>query len=281
MPDVLTIGAIGFLNARPLVYGLEREAALRLRLEMPGSLAALLKAGEVDAALLPSVEYFRLTAESSERARSAPARFVALPVGAIGSRGAVGSVRLFGYAERARLRRVLLDPASRTSNALARIIVVRRFGVSPHFLLPEAAGPSPARAPDAELLIGDRGLVAERPAAEWIADLGLEWHRFTHLPFVYAFWVARADGPLDRLAALLSAALERGLEAREALAAQAPETNGVQADVALRYLTEQVRYNFGPKEQEGLRVFYRMAAEEGLAPDGGRLRFPHEARQAP
>ena len=277
MPDVLTIGATRFLNARPLLYGLEGEKGVRLRLEMPGSLAALLKTGEVDAALLPSIEYFRLTAESSERARAAPARFVALPVGAIGSRGAVGSVRLFGYTDRAQLRRVLLDPVSRTSNTLVRILVVRRFGVAPHFVMPQEVGSAPPRPPDAELLIGDQGLVAERPAAEWIADLGLEWHRFTHLPFVYAFWVARSDGPLERLTALLSGALARGLEAREALAAEAPKANGVRAEVALRYLTEQIRYNFGPKEQEGLRVFYRMATEEGLAPDGGRLRFPPEA----
>ena len=150
----------------------------------------------------------------------------------------------------------------------------RRFGVEPHFVLPEEIGASPSRPPDAELLIGDAGLVAERPKAEWIADLGLEWHKFTYLPFVYALWVARADGPIARLTELLSAARDRGLEGREAIADAAASELGVSTEITRRYLTEQVRYTFGSKEKEGLRLFYRMAAEEGLAPESARLRFP-------
>ena len=287
MAETLNIGGVRYLNARPLVYGLENEPGVRLHLEYPRSLAPLLMSGEIDAALLPAIEYFRLAAEGTERARAhrsdasgavrAGAAFLALPVAAIGSRGAVGSVRLFGYTEAEHVRRVLLDAASRTSNALARVIAVRRLGISPHFVLPDEAAKTPTREPDAELVMGDPGLVAVRPRAKWVLDLGQEWERLTHMPFIYAFWVVRADGPVARLSALLAAARDRGLAAREEIAAVAPEEFGVPADIARRHIFEQIQYTFGQRDRDGLRAFYRMAAEEGLAPDGVRLRMARES----
>jgi chorismate dehydratase len=280
MPQRVTIGAVRFLNSAPLVHGLAERADVALRLEDPSALAPLLLAGDVDAALMPAIEYFRLSAEAQERVR--PRRpdggslepFVVLPVAAIVSAGPIGSIRLFGYAPMAKVRRVLLDPASRSANAMTRILFARRFGGRPHFAFPHEVGPDPARGPDAELLIGDRGLVAERPEAEWVLDLGLEWNRFVHRPFVYAVWVARADARLARLSELLADARDAGLAAREDIAARAEAERGIPADVARRHLESQVKYAFGRKEREGLMLFYRMAAEEGLAPPGVRLRFP-------
>ena len=279
MAEKLRIGTVRFLNAWPLVFGLKDRADVELRAEVPSALGPMLARGEVDVALAPSIEYFRLASEGAERARAAGALrgahagFVALPVAAIGSRGAIGSVKLFGFAEQDRLRRVLLDPASRTSNALARVLVVRRLGCTPHFVMPEEIGLTPPRPPDAEVVIGDRALTAERPGAKWVRDLGEEWHRFMRLPFVYAFWMARTDAPLGRLTEMLAEARDRGLAARESIAEKAARELGLPGDVARRYLLDEVRYGFGPKEQEGLRAFYRMAAEEGLAPEGVRLRL--------
>lgn len=276
MPEKLKIGSVPYMNAWPLVHGLDERSDVALRRDLPAALPQLLRTGDVDAAMLPSIEYFRLAAEGLERARRAAAAgglggYVALPVAAIGSRGAVGSVMLFGFAEPDRLKRVLLDPASRTSNAMARVIVTRCLGSRPHFVLPEEIGPGQARQPDAELVMGDRALSAERPQAKWVLDLGQEWDRLAHKPFIYAMWVARADGPLARLTDVLAEARDRGLAAREALADHGAQALGISTDAARRYLLQQVRYGFGQKEQDGLRVFYRMAAEEGLAPDGVHL----------
>lgn len=277
MAAKIRVGTVRFLNAWPLVFGLRDREDVDLRSEVPSALGPLLARGEVDVALAPSIEYFRLAADGTERTRAAEAPrgaragFVALPVAAIGSRGAIGSAKLFGFAEQDRLRRVLLDPASRTSNALARVLVIRRFGCTPHFVMPDQIGPTPSRPPDAEVVIGDRALAAERPEALWVRDLGEEWHRFVRLPFVYAFWMARADAPLAYLMALLTEARDRGLAARESIAEEGARAIGIPAEAAARYLLEQVRYGFGPKEQAGLRAFYRMAAEEGLAPEGVRL----------
>ena len=273
MAEPIRIGTVKFLNAWPLTHGLDGRDDVTLRRAPPSALAEMFKRGEVDAVLAPSIDYFRLAAEHGERARAGGATgVVALPVAAIGSAGAVGSALLFGFAESDGLRRVVLDPASRSSNALARIIVARRFGGRVHFVMPDGMGGAAPRPPDAEVLIGDEALVAERPEAKWVLDLGEEWERLVHLPFVYAFWVARADGPLEVLVELLSAARDAGLAAREQLAARAAGELGVPAEAARRYLMEQVRYEFGAKEQRGVRAFYRMAVEEGLAPEGVRLR---------
>jgi predicted solute-binding protein len=237
----------------------------------------MLLSGSVDAALAPAIEYFRLSAEHGERVRG-PARggladLVALPVAAVVSRGAVGSVRLFGYAEPEKVRRVLLDSASRTSNVMARLILTRKWGIRPHFVLPEEVGPNPPREPDAELLIGDAALKAVRPKALWERDLGLEWDQMTHLPFVYAFWMARRKAPIGRLIEVLSAARDAGLAQLEELAAEGARRLGIDPAAARRYLTHQIRYDFGPKERRGLHVFYEMAAEDGMAPVGVPLRF--------
>jgi chorismate dehydratase len=287
----LVIGAVPHLNAWPLVCGLGEGSGVELRIEAAADLGPLLRGGELDAALLPAIEYFRLSADPGERARRSlpavagthpepriptgrpPGGFVIVPVAAIASRGSIGSVRLFGYTEMALVRRVLLDPASRTANALARVLFGQRFGVHPHFILPDLVGPEPHRPPDAELVIGNRGLVAERPAAKWARDLGREWHRWVHRPFVYAMWVARQDAPLDTVAELFATARDAGLAAREALAARAEEELDIPADVARRHLVSEVHYQLGPREREGLRTFYRLVSEAGLAPEGVRLRF--------
>ena len=202
MAERLRIGSLEFLNARPLVEGLEAEAGVSVRRAAPSALGPMLARGEVEAALVPSVEYFRLAAGLGERVRGGgPSRLVGLRVAAIGSRGAVGSVRVFGYKARAEVRRVALDPASRTANAMARLLLVRMLGRRVHFASPEeGAG---ARAADAEVVIGDAGLVAERPGAAWVLDLGEAWEEAWGEPFVYAFWAARADAPLGRAAAVL------------------------------------------------------------------------------
>jgi chorismate dehydratase len=282
MSEPINLAAPPSLSARPLTYGLEGRSDVRLRLAPWNGLAAILKGGEVDAALLPSIDYPRLAA-GVERARthaaggpSASTHFVILPAAAVTSRGAVGALRLFGYADKDRLKRVLLDPASPTGSALARLIVLRWFGAAPHFVMPEAVSSAAARPPDAELVAGDRALTAEEPRAAWDVDLGAEWHRNTYLPMVYAMWVAPAGGPLDRIRAILAEATARGLDARMAIADEAAAKGKIPPDVARRFLMDQTRYAFGAKEQQGLAAFLKMAGAEGLAPEGVRLRLAPE-----
>ena len=272
MPDPVRIATVPYLNGRPLVHGLAGRSDVVLREAPPSVLGELLRRGEADVALAPSIEYFRLAAKSGERVRGGrSAGFVALPVAAIGSRGPIGSVRLFGYAEPKRVRRVRLDAESRTSNVLARLLVAQTMNLAPHYVMPDEAGPGP-RPPDAEVMIGDRALAAAPDAAEWVMDLGEAWDHLVRLPFVYAFWTARADADLARLTAMLTEARDAGLAARDAIAEAAAADLGLPAPALRTYLSDRVRYTFGGRERKGLAAFYRMAVEDGLAPEGSRLR---------
>ena len=86
MSGPIRIGTVKFLNAWPLTHGLAGRDDVALRLGVPSALAAMLKRGEVDVAMAPSIDYFRLAAERGERARTGGATgFVALPVAAIAS----------------------------------------------------------------------------------------------------------------------------------------------------------------------------------------------------
>jgi len=273
MPDPLAIATVPYLNARPLVHGLTGRPDVRLSEALPAALGDLLRSGEVDAALAPSIEYFRLAAEGGERAREhRPARFVALPVAAIGSRGEVGSVRLVGYVPKKRVRRVRLDAASRTSNALARVMIAETMGLEPHCVLPAEERPGD-RPPDAEVLMGDRALVTHPPDAAWALDLGEAWDALTRLPFVYAFWMARADADVARLTAVLAEARDAGLAARDAIADAGARELGLAPDAVRTYLYDQVRYPFGGIERKGLYAFYQKAVAERLVPEGARLRL--------
>jgi len=277
MPEPLRIATVPYLNGRPLVHGLAERDDVSLSAAPPSHLGDLLRRGEADAALLPSIEYFRLTAGGGERLRGrAPAGVVALPVAAIGSRGPVGSVRVFGYTEPKRVRRVRLDPESRTSNVLARLLLGRVMHLSPHFAMPGEGGPD-ARPPDAEVMIGDRALAAAPDGAEWVMDLGEAWDHLARLPFVYAFWTARTDANLAHLVAVLSEARDAGLAARPAIAETAAGELGLPAERLQTYLEHMVRYDFGRREQKGLVGFYRMAVKDGLAPAGSRLNLARMA----
>ena len=107
----LRIGSVSFVNARPLTYGLED-----LVCEVPSRLTERFLAGDLDVALLPTVEALRL--------RDCPV----LPGMGISSPGPVDSVLLFARRPLTAARTVLLDPSSRTSSALARILFAEVVG---------------------------------------------------------------------------------------------------------------------------------------------------------
>src|SRR5438552_2741181 len=112
MPDPIRVGAVGYLNAKPLYYRLtERAPGVQLEMEAPSRLADRLAVGLVDVALIPSIEYLRGRRLGYE----------ILPGFAIAARGAVRSVKLFLRVPPAEIERLALDAGSRTSQALARI----------------------------------------------------------------------------------------------------------------------------------------------------------------
>jgi len=269
--DKWRIGNVSFLNARPFGFGLAEHPRVELSFDVPSRLSERLEREELDVALIPAIDYFRLTAEALERHRLRP--LVIMPGLALGSDGPVGSVRVFCRADYPVLRHVALDPRSHTSNCLARLILNKVYDVHAHYRWPLPDPWQLDEESDAFLLIGDAALTHDRKEYIRIFDLGEAWQRHTHRPFVYAVWAAGEADDLAELAGILNEAKTRGLAAREALAREAAAELGLPEEQMRRYLYENMRYDLGPAELAGLERFYRWAATEELAPPNIPIRL--------
>jgi chorismate dehydratase len=256
------VGAVNYLNTKPLIHELEMLApGVELVLDVPSRLADHLAAGRLDVALIPVVEYFRA------------GTYTVVPDIAIASRGPVLSVTLFSRVPWAGIRRVALDEGSRTSAALAQILLRQRHGVCPEVVpLPLDREAEDVDA-DAVLLIGDRAMRACLPGFAHAFDLGQEWHDWTGLPFVYAVWAVREGADLGPVEAALHEAKRRGLaRVGQIAAAEAPRL-GLDAGFCRRYLGTIIHFDLGPREQAGLHHYYMLACELGLARRGVNLEF--------
>jgi len=279
------LGAVGYLNARPLVYGLERQPRFDLRYDIPSECARLLHARAVDVGLIPSIEYLR-----------GPQPYAFVPGPAVTSRGPVASVAIYTRVEPKDIRTIAMDTSSRTSVALSTVMLARAFGVSP-----EAVPMAPdldamlARA-DAALIIGDTALFLDHaavrfppsplrafgatgkpdtagPAVVRKIDLGELWTESTGLPFVYAVWAGWQGALTAADVLLLQQARDAGVAGSDDVARAYYPDDPVREAVARRYLRDNIHYRLGDAELEGLRAFYRYAAEAGLVPAGRDLQF--------
>jgi chorismate dehydratase len=276
------LGAVSYLNARPLVYGLDNDPRFDLRYDIPAECARLLHAGRIDVGLIPSIEYLR-----------GPAPYTLVPGAGVTSRGPVASVAVYTRLEPSAIRSIAMDSSSRTSVALATVILRRVFNVAPDPVVMAPDLDAMLDRADAALLIGDYALFVDHQAAvrapqsairnphaaitKW--DLGELWTKHTGLPFVYAFWTAWPDaltpGDVDRL----QRARDEGVEHSDAVAMAYYVDQPERQAVARRYLRDNIRYPLGRDELEGLRTFYRYAAELGLVTFDGSLRIDHAEHQ--
>jgi chorismate dehydratase len=266
METWLRIGAVNYLNTKPLIYDLETLAPeAELVLDIPSALADQLARGELDVALIPVIEYFR------------GGNYSVIPDIAIASHGPVLSVTLFSRVPWASIRRVALDEGSRTSAALTQVLLRRRHGVQAEILPLPLDQPAETADADAVLLIGDRAMRACLPGFAHAYDLGQEWHDWTSLPFVYAIWAVRAGAELGSVVQALVRAKERGCARIGEIAHREAPLLGLDAGFCRRYLANIIRFDLGPREQAGLHHYYMLACELGLARRGVNLEFYHSA----
>lgn len=247
------IGAVQYLNTKPLVYGLA-SGGIDVAYDLPSRLADQLSAGLLDVALIPSIELFR---GSSYRVVSDAC---------IGCRGPVMSVKLFFRTRPERVVRLAVDEGSRTSATLARILLAERHGVVPQIeLLPIGAGLAETSA-DAVLLIGDRAIGSQTGSFQLIWDLGDEWCRWTGLPFVFAVWAARGGIDAGPIEPLLASARDAGRMNLASIAAAEAASHGLTVPQCLSYLRDNLHYELGSRERAALVRFYRHAESLALAP---------------
>jgi chorismate dehydratase len=228
----MNFGSVPYLNSKPLVHGLPSVEFLP-----PAQLADRFMGGAFDAALIPVVEAF-----------SHPDIRVVDGV-AIGSKRMVRSVIIAYNKPMYEVHTIALDPASRTSAALARVVMERDYGREITWV--EEGEPA-----DAQLIIGDRALEyrAAHPEVR-VLDLARAWHDRRKLPFVFAVWAISplvADPAPIRDAIL--AAKKQGLKCRNQIARNPDE---------LVYLTENISYDVGRAEKEGIQAFQRELIQIG------------------
>ncbi len=246
----LRIGAVSYLNSRPLVEGLsDHFPDWEVIWDVPSRLADRLAAGQLDVGLIPSIEWLQNP------------RYIRVSDACIGCRGPVLSVKLLSRVPIARIRTLALDEGSRTSAFLVQILLWERFGIRPERIrLPLDCQPDACEA-DALLVIGDRAI---RPAQgdyleTW--DLGQQWWEWSGLPFVFAVWAARPGVPLTDLASGLVIARDAGLKNLERIVSRHADATGLSRQQALCYLRDNLHFFFGAEQQRGLQRFAQCVSD--------------------
>jgi chorismate dehydratase len=284
----LRIAAINFLNPAPLMWDFEHPPldaplALRYRIDRmsPSVCAARLASGAADIGLIPIA------------ALATTPGLRILPGCAIASKGRVRSLRLVRRAAQPlkELRSVAADTASRTTLAYARILFHKWGNPAVPFLAAAADLDAMLEQADAAILIGDPALLAleeranrfERTGEELVYhDIAQEWRNLTGLPFVSAVWCA-AHGSLlnehiegatdldpetwDSIAQDFIQSRNHGLENIDALVAEWSAKLPIPAETIRTYLTTNIHYVLDEECLEGMRGFFRMAAELRVLPD--------------
>ena len=244
------IGAVSYLNTKPLVYDLaQRLPDWDIVFDLPSRLAEQLFRGDLDVALIPSVEYLQTPG------------YRVISDACIGCRGAVLSVKLLCRKPIKQIRTLALDEGSRTSAALVRILLDNGFGVTPEVEMLPIDNDYRGLRSDAVLLIGDRAIHASCDQFPFEFDLGELWMEWAKLPFVFAMWVAKDDGSdMGSVAQALASSRDAGLANLAAIAAEQCARVGLSESSCLRYLQDNLHFSLGDEEQQGLSLFAQQVA---------------------
>jgi len=236
------IGAVSYLNTRPLLLGMEQGPfcdSIDLVKSYPAQIAQNLLDDTIDIGLVP-VAIMPLLANPQ-----IVSKYV------IGSEGAVASVALFSQVPMDQIEKLYLDYQSRTSVALAKVLLSKYWNKEVEFLTATEGYINEISGTTAGIIIGDRALTSLK-RFEHIYDLGLAWKAYTGLPFVFAAWVSNKPIPSAFMKAF-DAANEYGLQHLDEVIALIPATEQVYN--LHKYYTENISYEFTPEKRRGLEKF--------------------------
>ncbi|HEX8494229.1 MAG TPA: menaquinone biosynthesis protein [Pyrinomonadaceae bacterium] len=245
-----------YLNSAPLIWsfirGEKRRAAQLITDAAPARCADMLARGEVEAALVPVIEYQRIP------------EILIVPGVCVGSRERVRSVLLVTRgAELKDVRRVALDISSRTSATLVRIIFREFLGFEPEW---KASAPdlgAMLREADAALMIGDPAMTFPRENLR-VYDLASLWREQTGLGFVFAMWMLREDAAESVSEIDFAGARDEGLARVEEIVESYKAELQLPRSELRTYLLENISYTLDAEMRAGLDLFYSLAHKHGL-----------------
>jgi chorismate dehydratase len=246
---------VSYLNTVPLVWGMlhgGQRGMFDLSFAIPAECADRLADGRADIGIVPSVE---LNRQKLEIIRGT----------GIACHGPVRSILLISKVPFEEIRTLATDACSRTSVALSRIILARKYGVEPQLFSERPHLGSMLEHCDAALIIGDAALVLETGDLPFhVLDLGTEWTEMTGLPMVFAVWAARAGVPVQDPAPFLES-LRFGMAHIDDIVRQEHSKLGISEALARDYLTRNIVFELSDREYEGLAKFLTYASEEVTA----------------
>ena len=241
------VAAVSYLNTIPFLYGLRHsDSALNaeLLLSPPAGCAETIASGNADIALIPvaqipSIDNIRIIGNHC-----------------IGAKGNVRTVVLLSASPLNEIKKVYLDPHSRTSVSLVRILAEEFWNIDVEWLPLESFDDVKPEKGVGFTLIGDKVFGYEN-MFPYNYDLAHEWHEYTGMPFVFAAWVAR-DYVGESEVEALEKALQYGVEH---IPEAAREDNRVDYDTAVKYLTENIDFSLDKEKRKSLEVFLRKHRE--------------------
>jgi predicted solute-binding protein len=248
----LRVSAVSYLNTWPLVWGFlhgPEQGRFDFRFDLPAQCADALAAGEVDLGLVPCAELDRLGMGF-------------LPGLGIACEGPVRSILLISKTAIGKIRTLAVDSSSRTSVALARILLKQLHGCVPTIAARPPRLDEMLAECDAALIIGDPALRIEPSQLPWeTKDLGAEWVAWSGLPMVFAVWAGRAEALQPEVERAFQASWEWGRRHIDDIAARAAAERGFPEALAREYVTRHVVYELSARHRAGLELFRRKVRE--------------------
>jgi len=218
-----------------------------LEFQIPSACADRLGAGEADIGIVPS---FELTRQELE----------VIPGAGIACHGAVRSILLVSARPADRIRTLATDSSSRTSVQLARLLLERRYGVSPEMNAQAPDLEKMLRSADAALIIGDPALRIDPARLPYhVYDLGAEWLEMTGLPMVFAVWAGRPEVVTPEIAEAFRASLAYGREHIDEIVTLEAARREFSPELVREYLTRHIVYELGEQEYAGMERFLEWA----------------------
>lgn len=237
----IKISAVSYTNTKPFIYGIQHSSVLEkieLSLDIPADCAKKLIENQVDIGLIPVAAIpFVPNAQI-------------ISSYCIGSVGAVNSVFIFSDVSIQEIKTVKLDPQSRTSNNLAKVLLKNHFKVEVDFITDTSVET------DAIVLIGDRTF-GRKADFKYAYDMGEEWMKFTGLPFMYAAWVANKPIPEEFLKDF-DEALGLGIQNIPTVIEELPVIEGIDIE---DYLLHKLNFNLTPEKLEAKDLFLKLIEE--------------------
>jgi chorismate dehydratase len=260
-----SVAASSYLNTAPLIWSFQ-QGRLQGTVELvtdtaPARCGDLLARGEVEAALVPIIEYQRIPG----------ARVV--PGVCVGSHSAVRSVVLVSnYDDLKDVRRVGLDESSRTSQALVKIIFREFLNQEPQWETSSPDIEAMMKDHDAALIIGDPAMNITLPDVH-VFDLASLWRRYTNTGFVFAMWMARAESVERARDIDFAGARDEGLEQVEKIISESESDLPLPRAEIRKYLTENITFHLDDELEKGMRLYFELARKHGLIESNKPLEF--------